>query len=104
MDEQQIKAVIDTCMQCWGRIDILHNNVGISVAGKDAAVEDMPTEAFDRIVAVNLRGMVYSCKHTIPIMRQQQSGAIVNISSMAAWSTSPWVGYKTTKAAVIALT
>jgi NAD(P)-dependent dehydrogenase (short-subunit alcohol dehydrogenase family) len=48
--------------------------------------------------------MVYSCKHTIPIMRQQRAGAIVNISSIAAWSTYPWVGYKTTKAAVIALT
>ena len=77
---------------------------GGSVRLKDAAVEDITTEAFDRIVAVNLRGMVYSCKHTIPIMRQQRSGAIVNISSIAAWSTYPWVGDKTTKAAVIALT
>src|SRR4029450_11161811 len=41
MDEQRIKAAIDTCMQHWGRLDILHNNVGISVAGKDAAVEDI---------------------------------------------------------------
>jgi NAD(P)-dependent dehydrogenase (short-subunit alcohol dehydrogenase family) len=104
VDEQQIKAVIDACVQRWGRVDILHNNVGISVAGNDAAVEDITTEAFDRLVAVNLRGMVYSCKHTIPIMRQQRSGAIVNISSMAAWTTYPWVGYKTTKAAIIALT
>jgi NAD(P)-dependent dehydrogenase (short-subunit alcohol dehydrogenase family) len=61
VDEQQIRAVIDTCVQRWGRIDILHNNVGISVAGKDAAVEDITTEAFDRLVAVNPRGMVYSC-------------------------------------------
>ena len=80
VDEQQIKAVIDACVQRWGRIDILHNNFGISVAGKDAAVEDITTEAFDRLVAVNLRGMVYSCKHTIPIMRQQR--AIVNIRGL----------------------
>jgi NAD(P)-dependent dehydrogenase (short-subunit alcohol dehydrogenase family) len=104
VDEAQVQAAINTCMQHWGRIDILHNNVGISVAGNDASVEDMTTAAFDRLVAVNLRGMVYSCKHTVPIMRQQRSGAIVNISSIAAWSTYPWVGYKTTKAAVIALT
>lgn len=102
--ESQVKAAIDACMARWGRIDILHNNVGISVAGNDAAIEDITTEAFDRLVAVNLRGMLYSCKHTIPIMREQRSGAIVNISSIAAWSTYPWVGYKTTKSAVIAMT
>jgi NAD(P)-dependent dehydrogenase (short-subunit alcohol dehydrogenase family) len=104
VDESQVKAAIDTCMQRWGRLDILHNNVGISVAGGDAAVEAITTEAFDRIVAVNLRGMVYSCKYAIPIMRQQRSGVILNISSMAAWMDYPWVGYKTTKAAIIAMT
>ena len=104
VDEGQVEAAIDDCMQRWGRLDILHNNVGISVAGGDAAVEAITTEAFDRIVAVNLRGMVYSCKYAIPIMREQRSGAIINISSMAAWSDYPWVGYKTTKAAIIAMT
>ena len=67
-------------------------------------MEEITTEAFDLITAVNLRGMVYSCKHALPVMRAQGSGAIVNISSMAARSAYPWVGYKTTKAAVIALT
>lgn len=104
VEESQVKAAIDACMARWGRIDILHNNVGISVAGNDAPIEDITTEAFDRLVAVNLRGMVYSCKYTIPIMREQRAGAIVNISSMAAWSNYPWVGYKTTKSAVIAMT
>src|SRR5262245_11324624 len=104
VDEGQVHAAIAACMERWGRIDILHNNVGISVAGRDAAVKDITSEAFDRLVAVNLRGMVYSCKHTIPIMRHQRSGVILNISSMAAWTEYPWVGYKTTKAAVIALT
>ena len=60
------------------------------------------TEA-DLLINVNLRGMVYATKHALPIMREQQSGSIVNISSMA-WSNYPWVGYKTTKSAVIALT
>ena len=104
VEEAQVKAAIDDCMARWGRIDILHNNVGISVSGGDASVEEITTEAFDRIVAVNLRGMVYSCKHAVPIMRKQESGVIINISSMAAWSAYPWVGYKTTKAAIIAMT
>ncbi len=102
--EAEVKAAVATCLARWGRIDILHNNVGISVSGGDARVEEIESDAFDRIVAVNLRGMVYTCKHVLPLMRAQGSGAIVNISSMAAWSAYPWVGYKTTKAAVIALT
>jgi NAD(P)-dependent dehydrogenase (short-subunit alcohol dehydrogenase family) len=104
VEESQVKAAIDAGMAHWGRVDILHNNVGISVAGNDAPIEDITTEAFDRLVAVNLRGMVYSCKHVIPIMRAQRGGAIVNISSMAAWTNYPWVGYKTTKSAIIAMT
>ena len=104
VDEASVRAAVEGCRAEWGRVDVLHNNVGISVAGGDAPIEDITTEAFDRIVNVNLRGMVYATKHVLPIMRAQKSGAIVNISSMAAWTNYPWVGYKTTKAAVIALT
>jgi NAD(P)-dependent dehydrogenase (short-subunit alcohol dehydrogenase family) len=102
--EEQVAAAIKECKDAWGSVDVLHNNVGISVAGGDAPIEDITTEAFDLLINVNLRGMVYAIKHALPIMREQASGAIVNISSMAAWSNYPWVGYKTTKSAVIALT
>ena len=104
VEEDQVAAVIQDCVSRWGRVDILHNNVGISVAGGDAPLAGITTEAFATLVAVNLRGMVYATKHALPVMRGQEAGAIVNISSMAAWSNYPWVGYKTTKAAVIALT
>ena len=103
-DEEQVAVAIRECKVAWGKLDILHNNVGISVAGGDAPIEDITTEAFNLLINVNLRGMVYATKHALPIMREQRSGAIVNISSMAAWSNYPWVGYKTTKSAVIALT
>jgi NAD(P)-dependent dehydrogenase (short-subunit alcohol dehydrogenase family) len=102
--EEQVAAAIKECKDAWGSVDVLHNNVGISVAGGDAPIEDITTEAFDLLVNVNLRGMVYAIKHVLPIMREEGSGAIINISSMAAWSNYPWVGYKTTKSAVIALT
>ncbi len=102
--EKAVKAAVDACVERWGRIDILHNNVGISVEGGDAEITEITTEAFDRIVVVNLRSMVYACKHAIPIMREQKSGAIVSISSMAAREEYPWVAYKATKAAMIALT
>ncbi|MEC8203321.1 MAG: SDR family NAD(P)-dependent oxidoreductase [Pseudomonadota bacterium] len=102
--EEEVAAAIAECKDAWGQVDILHNNVGISVAGGDAPIEDITSEAFDLLINVNLRGMVYATKHVLPIMREQNAGAIVNISSMAAWSNYPWVGYKTTKSAVIALT
>lgn len=103
-DEESLKAAVADCTGRWGRIDVLHNNVGVSISGGDAQITEITTEAFDRCVAINLRGMVMTCKHVLPVMRAQKSGAIVNISSMAAWSNYPLVAYKTTKAGVIAMT
>ncbi len=103
-DESSLQAAVAACLDRWKRIDVLHYNVGISIAGGDAPVTEITAEAFDRIVAVNLRGMVMACKHTLPVMRKQRSGVIIHISSMAAWSDYPYVTYKTSKAAVIALT
>ncbi len=103
-DEDSLVRMIEGCIAQFGRIDVLHNNVGVSLAGGDAVIEEIAAEAFDRIIAINLRGMVLTCKHALPIMRSQRSGAIVNISSMAAWGGYPYVAYKTSKAGVIALT
>ncbi len=104
IDEDAVRAVVETCTGRYGRLDILHNNVGASLALGDAVATDLTVEAFDRIVAVNLRGMWLACKHALSVMRAQGSGSIVNISSMAARSNYPYLGYKTTKAAVISLT
>lgn len=102
--EEDVRAAIAACLQAYGRIDILHNNVGASLALGDAPATDLEVENFDRIYAVNLRGMWLACKHALPVMREQAAGSIVNISSMAVRHSYPYVGYKTTKAAVIALT
>jgi NAD(P)-dependent dehydrogenase (short-subunit alcohol dehydrogenase family) len=104
IDEAAVEAAIAACHELWGRIDILHNNVGVSIAEGDAPVTEIDIESFDRIMMVNLRGMVLTCKHTLPIMRTQRAGSIVNISSSAAYSSYPYVAYKTSKAAVVALT
>ena len=103
-DEESLKVAVDKCLRQHSRIDILHNNVGISLAGGDAEITDITVEAFDHCVAVNLRGMVLACKHVLPSMREKGKGVITNISSLAAWSAYPLVAYKTTKSAVIALT
>ncbi|MGH2609500.1 MAG: SDR family NAD(P)-dependent oxidoreductase [Tepidiformaceae bacterium] len=103
-DEGQVRIAVETCIREFGRIDILHNNIGASLALGDAVATDLEAEAFDRLVAVNLRGMWFACKHAIPVMREQGGGSIVNISSMAVRSPYPYLGYKATKAGVIALT
>jgi NAD(P)-dependent dehydrogenase (short-subunit alcohol dehydrogenase family) len=103
--EATLKAAVDEAVRRWGRIDVLHNNVGVSLAGGDAPPTEITEAAFDRISAINLRGTVMACKHALPVMRQQKSGAIINIASIAAWATNyPTVAYKTTKAGMIAYT
>ncbi len=103
-DEVSVQQLIEQVVSRWARIDVLHNNVGVSLTGGDAVVEDIDAEAFDRLVEINLRGMVFACKYVLPHMRQAGRGVILNISSMAACKPYPLVGYKTTKAAVVALT
>ena len=103
-EEADIRAMIDAACATWGRLDILHNNVGISVAGGDAEISKIEGEAFDRIMAINLKSMVLAIKHALPVMREQQSGNIINISSTAAHEEYPWVTYKASKAAAKAMT
>jgi NAD(P)-dependent dehydrogenase (short-subunit alcohol dehydrogenase family) len=102
--ESTLAAALAAAQQRWGRIDILHYNVGVSIAGGDASLLEFTEEAFDRISAINLRGAIMACKHVIPIMRQQRAGAITMISSLAALENYPLVAYKATKAALIAFT
>ena len=102
--ERTLAAAIKAAQDRWGKIDILHNNVGVSIAGGDASPLEITEEAFDRVCAINLRGTVMACKHVLPLMRAQRSGVIINISSIAAWEMFPTVAYKATKAALIAYT
>jgi NAD(P)-dependent dehydrogenase (short-subunit alcohol dehydrogenase family) len=100
----ELKAMAEDTLKRWGRIDILHNNVGVSLSGGDAELLDFTEEALERCVAINLKSCIFAAKQVIPIMRAQQSGVIINISSMAAITTYPYVAYKATKAAMIAFT
>jgi NAD(P)-dependent dehydrogenase (short-subunit alcohol dehydrogenase family) len=104
LEEETLVAAVRDCLERYGRVDILHNNVGASVALGDAPALDLDVATFDQIVAVNLRGMWLAAKHAIPAMRDAGGGSIVNISSMAARSAYPFLGYKTTKVAVLGLT
>ena len=100
----ELEAMVADALHRWGRIDILHNNVGVSLAGGDSELASFTEQALERCVAINLKSCIFAAKHVIPVMRRQQSGAIINISSMAAITTYPYVAYKATKAAMIAFT
>jgi NAD(P)-dependent dehydrogenase (short-subunit alcohol dehydrogenase family) len=102
--EAAMKVMVDEGKKRWGRIDVLHYNVGVSLGGGDAPLAEITEEAFDRIVAINLRGAVMAAKHVVPVMREQRAGVILMISSLAAYEKYPYVAYKATKAAMIAFT
>lgn len=102
--EEEIIAAIGEAKNRWGSLDVLHNNVGVSLGGGDGDLMDITTDRFDNIYRTNLRGTAFACKHALTIMREQRSGAIVNVSSAAAVGFYPYVAYKATKAGVNALT
>jgi NAD(P)-dependent dehydrogenase (short-subunit alcohol dehydrogenase family) len=102
--EAALAAMIAAAKARWGRIDVLHYNVGVSLAGGDGPLAEITEAAFDNVIAINLRGAVMACKHVIPAMREQKSGAIIMISSLAALENYPNVAYKASKSAMIAFT
>ncbi|MEJ2047591.1 MAG: SDR family NAD(P)-dependent oxidoreductase, partial [Dehalococcoidia bacterium] len=96
------QAMVDQCIQTFGRIDILHNNVGIVEPGGPVEVSE---ESWDRVMNVNLKSIVLTCKYVLPHMEKQKYGSIVNISSIAGIIVPyPSVSYTASKAGVIALT
>lgn len=95
-----IAAVVAACVERFGRIDILVNNVGGSAAGGPV---EMTEEVWDAQIDHNLKSVFLMCKHVLPLMQAQGAGAIVNISSTSGlrWTGSAQIAYASTKAAVI---
>jgi NAD(P)-dependent dehydrogenase (short-subunit alcohol dehydrogenase family) len=94
-----VQAIIDATVERFGRIDILHNNVGIEIAGDPVSTTE---EDWDRVHDVNLKGPFLMSKYAIPHMERQGGGVILNISSVASlrWSPVPYFPYHTSKAAL----
>lgn len=99
----EVKSMIDQCMMTYGRIDILHNNVGIVVIG---GLEETSEETWDHVFAINLKSMFLTCKYAIPHMVRQGGGVIINISSIAAirYTGIPYITYYASKAGILGLT
>jgi len=100
--EVDCQSFITGCRDLYGRVDVLHNNVGIG--GGDAGPAHIGEAEWDHILAVNLKSVVLPCKHVLPVMREQGGGVIVNISSIAAICATGIVAYKASKAGVNAYT
>ncbi len=94
--------IVETAKERYGRLDILINNVGIG--GGDAPAHRLEEAAFDRILSVNLKGMWLTIKAVLPVMREQEGGSIVNISSLAARAGGIQLAYEVSKAGVNRLT
>jgi NAD(P)-dependent dehydrogenase (short-subunit alcohol dehydrogenase family) len=100
----ECRAMADACIERYGAIDILHNNVAIP--GEPGGPVEVSEESWTEVLAVNLTSVFLTCKHVIPHMERRGGGSIVNISSLAAIRARlhrPNVGYSVTKAGIEAL-
>lgn len=102
-DSASVSRYVDECIQRFGRIDILHNNVGIVDVG---GPEEISEESWSKLFDVNVKSMFLSCKFVLPHMVRQRSGSIINISSIASirYTGFPCVSYAASKGAVNQLT
>jgi NAD(P)-dependent dehydrogenase (short-subunit alcohol dehydrogenase family) len=104
-NEDDARAMVDHAVATYGRLDVLYNNAGI-MPEEDHSVTDTSVEAWDRVMAVNVRGVFLGCKYAIPRMVEQGSGSVINISSFVALMgcSNPQDAYTASKGAVLALT
>jgi NAD(P)-dependent dehydrogenase (short-subunit alcohol dehydrogenase family) len=98
-DSVAVAALVAGIASAHGRIDILHNNVGVAIMGGPVELDEA---AWERSFDLNVKSCFITCKHVLPHMLEQGSGAIVNVSSIAAirYTGYPYAGYYASKAAV----
>ena len=98
---EDCRAMVRAALDRWGRLDILHNNVGIGGRG---TVEEITEDDWERVQRVNVTSMMLTAKHAVPAMRASGGGAIINVSSIAALRPRGLTAYSVSKGAVATLT
>ncbi len=103
--EADVKKAIEIGEGTFGKIDVLYNNAGI-MPDEDASVLDMDEAIWDRVFAVNVKGVAFCCKYGIPALIRAGGGSVINVASFVALMgcTVPQDAYTASKGAVIALT
>ena len=100
-DKEQVRQLSEFVIRELGRVDILHNNAGVSVGGR---IEDTPLEDWEWLLGINLWGVIYGVHYFLPSMIKQRGGHIVNTSSVLGLAATPATGtYSTAKFAVTGL-
>jgi NAD(P)-dependent dehydrogenase (short-subunit alcohol dehydrogenase family) len=104
-DEESVVAMMTVTKDHFGGIDVLYNNAGISPAD-DASVLDTTTEAWDRVQAVNTKGVFLCCKHGIPHLLDRGGGSVINVASFVAivGAATSQISYTASKGAVLSMT
>lgn len=97
VDSEQVKSAIDQTVTAFGRIDVLVNNAGIT---RNRIFHKMTDDEWHAVIDVNLNGVFNTCKYVVPMMRDQQSGSIINISSTSLMDNPGQANYAATKAAL----
>src|SRR5919198_1526996 len=102
-DPAAVKRMVEATLAAFGRIDVLVNNAALFSTLAHKPIEDIPVDEWDRVMAVNVRGVFLCCQAVVPIMRRQGGGKIVNIASGIILSAMPnFLHYVTSKGAVFA--
>jgi NAD(P)-dependent dehydrogenase (short-subunit alcohol dehydrogenase family) len=104
-NEADVGRLIDYALKQRGRVDVLVNNAGITGSQSAADVHTTPVSEFDKVMAVNVRGVFLGCHAVLPCMLERRAGVIVNIASVASFVAFPKrAAYTTSKGAVMQLT
>ena len=105
-DEGQVRDAIEGTVARFGGLHILYNNAGVLWRDQDVSVLETDEAVWDRVMAINLKGMVWVCKHGVPKLIEAGGGAIVNVGSTSALlgDDVPQDAYTASKGAVISLT
>jgi NAD(P)-dependent dehydrogenase (short-subunit alcohol dehydrogenase family) len=103
-DEASVVAMMDATVSRYGGIDVLYNNAGIS-PDDDASILDTSVDAWERVQAVNTKGVFLCCKHGIPHLRARGGGSVINVASFVAilGAATSQISYSASKGAVLSM-
>jgi NAD(P)-dependent dehydrogenase (short-subunit alcohol dehydrogenase family) len=103
-DSEGVRAMYEAASDRYGGIDVLYNNAGISPAD-DASILDTEVDAWDRVQAVNTKGVYLCCKHGIPYLLERGGGSVINVASFVALvgAATSQISYTASKGAVLSM-